>query len=246
MRTKTARTSTKAVAKPAPQRPPPPKNAPLALYDGRVLHFRNALNSNDLEALDDYLNSPAVRQELFDAVLHDSTDTQYGSRKCDAAWLKLQNLPAHRKLRKLVKASNERWHLLPKKNGAGFRCEYEDAQYTEYRGDREAHFKQWHLDAHEGGEDAEDARAITLVVLLTEPGVDFQGGDFEVMRPQWPGGVASSVTWRRGDVIAFPACEVWHRVLPTTQGIRRTLVVWAKDPTALARNAEANFEKGYD
>ena len=141
---------------------------------------------------------------------------------------------------------SDRWHLLPKKNGSGFRCEYEDAQYTEYRGDREAHFKQWHLDAHEGGEDAEDARAITLVVLLTEPGVDFQGGDFEVMRPQWPGGVASAVDWRRGDVIAFPACEVWHRVLPTTRGIRRTLVVWAKDPTALARNAEANFEKGYD
>ena len=108
MRTKTARTSTKAVAKPAPQRQQPPKNAPLSLYDGRVLHFRNALNSNDLAALDDYLNSPAVRQELFDAVLHDSTDTQYGSRKCDAAWLKLQNLPAHRKLRKLVKASNDR------------------------------------------------------------------------------------------------------------------------------------------
>ena len=84
------------------------------------------------------------------------------------------------------------------------------------------------------------------MVLLTEPGVDFEGGDFEVMRPQWPGGVSSAVDWSRGDVIAFPACEVLHSVLPTTRGIRRTLVVWAKDPTALARNAEANFEKGYD
>ena len=142
-----------------------------------------------------------MRQELFDAVLHDSTDTQYGSRKCDAAWLKLQNLPAHRKLRKLVKASNDRWHLLPKKNGAASAASTRMPQYTEYRGDREAHFKQWHLDAHEGGEDAEDARAITSVVLLTEPGVDFPGRRFEVgcgrngraaSRRPWTGGEATS------------------------------------------------------
>lgn len=234
MRTKTG--SKASQAKSAPRRPP--RGAPTALYDGRVLHFRSALNAKDLAALDEYLASPAVRGEMFDAILHDSTDTQYGSRKCDAAWLKFGDLPAQRKLRTLVKAANDRWQLLPSTK-AGFRCEYEDAQYTEYRGDREAHFKQWHLDAHDGGEDAEDSRAITLIILLAEPEVDFEGGDLEIMRPRWPGGQASAVQWKRGDVIAFPACEVWHRVMPTTKGLRRTIVVWAKDPTAHARNREA-------
>ena len=142
---------------------------------------------------------------------------------------------------------------------------------SRYRGDRPAHFKQWHVDADEGGDDAEDARAITVVALLAEPGADFDGGAFEatrgvgdlhflgerrgetggisthcaegpkttqVMTPRWPGGVTSAVAWGRGDLIAFPAKKGWHRAMPTPPGLRRTLVVWAQDPTIVTKESE--------
>jgi len=67
------------------------------------------------------------------------------------------------------------------------------------------------------------------VALLAEPGVDFQGGDFQVM-PAFPHGPATAVQWRKGDIIAFPAKHLWHRVLPTTRGLRKSLVLWAKHP----------------
>ena len=70
-----------------------------------------------------------------------------------------------------------------------------------------------------------------MVALLAEPGADYEGGAFEVMTPRWPDGERRAVAWGRGDLIAFPARKVWHRVMPTTAGLRRTLVVWAKDPT---------------
>ena len=130
-----------------------------------------------------------------------------------------------------AKAAQAEWRLLPSTTSGAFQVEYEDAQYTEYRGDQNAHFKQWHVDADEGGEDAEDARVYTLVALLAEPGAEFAGGDFEVMTPKWPGGKRRAVAWRKGDLIAFPAQKVWHRVMPTTSGLRKTLVIWCKDPT---------------
>ena len=99
------------------------------------------------------------------------------------------------------------------------------------RFDRAGQAARGHVDADEGGDDAEDARVYTLVALLAEPGAEFAGGDFEVMTPKWPGGKRRAVAWRKGDLIAFPAQKVWHRVMPTTAGLRRTLVVWAKDPT---------------
>ena len=51
-------------------------------------------------------------------------------------------------------------------------------------------------------------------------------------------GERRAVAWGRGDLIAFPARKVWHRVMPTTAGLRKTLVVWAKDPTIVTKESE--------
>ena len=221
----------RAAAPEVPAKKARTSKAPVAILDDTVLHFPGALTARDLDLLTNHLTTPEVRGELFDAVLHDSTNTQYGSRRCDAAWLKLASLPGQRKIRAAAAAAQAKWGLLPTTSRGAMRCEYEDVQYTEYRGDRGGHFKQWHVDADEGGDDAEDARVYTLVALLAEPGAEFAGGDFEVMTPKWPGGKRRAVAWRKGDLIAFPAQKVWHRVMPTTSGLRKTLVIWCKDPT---------------
>lgn len=207
------------------------RGEPAPILDDRVLHFPGALTARDLAQMETHFASEEVRGELFDAVLHDSSNTQYSSRRCDAAWLKLADVPGQRKIKAAVKAAQARWRLLPETASGGFRCAYEDAQYTEYRGDRGGHFKQWHVDADEGGGDAEDSRVFTVVALLAEPKAEFDGGAFEVMTPKWPAGKRRAVAWRKGDLIAFPATRVWHRVMPTTAGVRKTLVCWAKDPT---------------
>lgn len=197
---------------------------------GEVLHLPGALSKRDLASLEAYLQSEQVQSTLEEAVLHDSVNAQYKSRRCDSAWVALRAIPAARKLKGIVKKAQNIWELLPRTKQGFLRCNYEDVQYTEYRGESNAHFQQWHLDADNDGQDEEDKRELTIVVLLTEPGVDFEGGDFECMTPTYPSGIHHTVVWRKGDAIAFRSKALWHRVLPTTSGIRKTLVLWAKRP----------------
>mmetsp|Transcript_25770 Transcript_25770/g.102900 ORF Transcript_25770/g.102900 Transcript_25770/m.102900 type:complete len:253 (+) Transcript_25770:459-1217(+) len=184
--------------------------------------------------------------------MHDSAQAQYGSRRCHSAWLPLNAVPAARKLRGAVKAAQDAFEVLPRAKNGAHRCVYEDVQYSEYSGALGGHFQQWHVDADDDGDDEEDGRALTIVALLAEPGVDFRGGDFQcvVSSPSGGGGddnadevddddlagataagsTSKTVAWRKGDAIAFRAKQLWHRVLPTTEGMRKTLVLWAKDP----------------
>jgi len=198
--------------------------------EGHVLHLANCLSPRDLGALDAYLSSSEVQANLQEAVLHDSWAAQYKSRRCDSAWVTLGEMPGARKLKRAVKEAQDVWDVLPRTRRGVIRCNYEDVQYTEYRGDDGAHFQQWHLDADADGTDEEDKRELTVVALLSEPGADFQGGAFECMVPTYPDGVTHALHWHKGDVIVFKAKVLWHRVLPTTAGMRKTLVLWAKPP----------------
>ncbi|KAJ8598844.1 hypothetical protein CTAYLR_008547 [Chrysophaeum taylorii] len=212
---------------PEPKRP---RRDVALMFDGQILHMPSALSARDLASLENYLESDMVQSSLQEAVLHDSAAAQYKSRRCDSAWLHLCHMPAARKLKHAIKRAQDEWEVLPRTKRGVLRCHYEDVQYTEYRGDRLAHFKQWHIDADDDGGDEEDKREITVVALLTEPGTDFEGGDFECMVPAYPDGIHHTLAWHKGDIIAFLAKRLWHRVLPTTAGIRKTLVLWAKPP----------------
>ena len=198
------------------------------ICDGRVLHFASALNAKDLVELETFLSSSEVQKNLGEAVLHDSTEAQYGSRKCSSAWLPLSALAASiiRKLKKAVKEAQAHFEVLPRTRSGALMCKYEDVQYCEYK--TGGHFQEWHVDADDDGIDDEDGRELTIVCLLAEPDIDFQGGTFQVMSPSYPNG--HDLPLRKGDLIAFQAKKLWHRVLPTTHGTRKSLVLWAKHP----------------
>lgn len=92
--------------------------------------------------------------------------------------------------------------------------------------------------------DPEDTRAVTIVVLLAAPGVDFEGGHFEVE----VGGKKSRVGLQAGDAIGFPAKRLYHRVTKITSGLRRSMVFWVsrpgKDPPArFGGEVDAEAEK---
>ena len=100
---------------------------------------------------------------------------------------------------------------------------YEPLQYSEYTAGE--HFAEWHTDADDVPEtdaDACDSRGVAVVVLLSD---DFLGGAFEVKMGR--GRVQSIVPLCAGDAIGFPAKHLDHRVTPTTQGVRQSLVFWA-------------------
>ena len=70
-------------------------------------------------------------------------------------------------------------------------------------------------------------RKLTVVIMLTEPGADFGGGDFNVnmsmeRTPYW-------VPMVKGSVLMFPSF-ILHKVCPVTWGMRKTLTTWVLGP----------------
>ena len=70
-------------------------------------------------------------------------------------------------------------------------------------------------------------RKLSVILLLSEPGVDFEGGNFEInhFSEQFP----NNANMRKGTVLIFPSFML-HRVAPITSGIRQTISVWPIGP----------------
>ena len=73
----------------------------------------------------------------------------------------------------------------------------------------------------------EHLRKITVVLLLNEPGVDFEGGDFQInhFSEQYPW----STNLKKGSVLLFPSFLL-HRVAPILSGNRQSITIWAVGP----------------
>jgi PKHD-type hydroxylase len=68
---------------------------------------------------------------------------------------------------------------------------------------------------------------LTVVLLLNEPELDFQGGAFQLnlSEERFP----ETVPLKKGSVVIFPSFLL-HRVCPVTSGLRKTLVLWCIGP----------------
>jgi PKHD-type hydroxylase len=102
-------------------------------------------------------------------------------------------------------------------------------QYAKYNvGDKH----EFHMDLPLGGKTVdfnlmEHLRKLTVVLLLNEPGVDFEGGNFQInhFSEQFPW----ETNLRKGSVLLFPSFLL-HRVAPITSGNRQSISVWAVGP----------------
>ena len=106
---------------------------------------------------------------------------------------------------------------------------YDTFQYTEYDD-----FEQGRYDFHQDTimgqnlpNDMIETRKLSITMLLNEPGVDFEGGDFQINSGQEKD--AETVELKRGRMIFFPSFAI-HRVAPVTKGRRKSLVVWVLGP----------------
>ena len=106
---------------------------------------------------------------------------------------------------------------------------YESFQYTEYEGDELGKYD-FHQDMINGKnmpENMNETRKLSMSLLLNEPGVDFEGGEFQINSGQESN--AETVDLTRGRMIFFPSYAI-HRVAPVTKGRRKSLVVWVTGP----------------
>lgn len=109
---------------------------------------------------------------------------------------------------------------------------YENIQYSEYKAEEEGKYD-FHMDLFMGEKinitHREKAfnRKLSLVLLLSEPGVDFEGGEFEMNVSKEER--SRKIPFKKGMVILFPSF-ILHRVTPVTKGLRKSLVTWVCGP----------------
>jgi PKHD-type hydroxylase len=97
-------------------------------------------------------------------------------------------------------------------------------QYAVYRAEEAGYFD-WHNDyGRYRGDPGQDPRKVTMSLQLSN-GASYEGCDLEV-RAAHPIDVAPR---ERGALMAFRA-NALHRVTPITQGVRKSLVIWAAGP----------------
>lgn len=107
---------------------------------------------------------------------------------------------------------------------------YENIQYTVYESSDEGMYD-WHMDTILGNNLGDswntETRKLTMILLLSEPSIDFSGGEFEVNigREQNP----EKPMFPKGRILALPSF-VLHRVKPVLSGVRKSLVVWVEGP----------------
>jgi PKHD-type hydroxylase len=106
---------------------------------------------------------------------------------------------------------------------------YDTFQYTEYDESEQGRYD-FHQDMVHGPnmpKNMTETRKLSMTMMINRPGIDFEGGDFQVNTGMEKD--AQSVELKRGRIIAFPSYLV-HRVAPVTKGKRKSLVVWVLGP----------------
>jgi PKHD-type hydroxylase len=106
---------------------------------------------------------------------------------------------------------------------------YSSFQYTEYEGSKNGKYD-FHMDTFFGktsSKDETETRKLSITFLLNEPGIDFEGGDFQICQGSEKN--ITTVETKKNRMIAFPSFLI-HRVTPVTKGIRKSIVIWVVGP----------------
>ena len=105
---------------------------------------------------------------------------------------------------------------------------YDKIQYTIYDSENQGTYD-WHMDTFLGNNvgETEETRKLTVILALTESGIDFVGGD-----PLLNIGTEEKslpLPAYKGAIIAFPSFLI-HKVTPVLRGTRKSLVIWVEGP----------------
>ncbi len=177
-------------------------------------HWKNGFTYGELKDLRSFCDALPRQKALTMGASEGAelTDT----RDCDLSWIPMNDQTKwfHDKLAYYVSNLNETYF--------GFDLTgFEMAQYTVYEGTKTGSHYDWHIDCY--GKSNRPQRKLSLVLQLSHP-QEYEGGEL------WLHGAEKhNVPKEHGLLYAFPSYTL-HRVTPTTQGVRRSIVVWCVGP----------------
>ena len=105
---------------------------------------------------------------------------------------------------------------------------YDAFQYSEYHAEESGKYD-FHMDMFMNNDCYQNklTRKLSLVLLLSEPGVDFEGGEFQMTESSET--KLKTIAMKKGTLVTFPSFMI-HRVTPVTKGIRSSIVIWVEGP----------------
>jgi len=169
--------------------------------------WQNALSIEEIQRIAKYANSLPRLNGL--------TNNEVGlnsSRKSIVRWMyeKPEISWLYDKCIEICKEANKIWGFSISETAT------EAIQYTEYH-DNGGHFD-YHLDLGETG--VQSKRKISLTIQLSASN-EYEGGDFKILRGDTP----ETLPRDQGSALVFPS-YLLHKVMPVTQGTRKSLVFW--------------------
>ena len=178
----------------------------------------NFFTKEDCELITNYCTQLQIRDgTLF------SGENNFSERKAKIAFINKvdnYNLWFYNKMNTLIGYYND--------NNFGFDLTgYDYMQYAEYT---ESCHQNYHMDMNfslDLNYISDTLRKLSVVLMLSEPGVDFTGGEFLLNLSHESR--AENIPLRKGSVVLFPSFII-HKVAPVTSGLRKTIVVWTIGP----------------
>lgn len=191
---------------------------PYALYDG-------AFNGDEIEKLCEQMSKQTLKKGIIARDLDKKTSEVFSeektglSRSSDVCFL----FHTHE-----VDWIFERFnHAIKTLNDRYFNFDlygYDVFQYSEYKAEDLGCYD-FHTDIALGGKPSVEFRKLSLVMLLNEPEVDFEGGEFEIRIGQ----EATKMPLKKGRILIMPSF-IAHRVKIVTKGTRKSIVLWVTGP----------------
>lgn len=214
----------------------------IAEKNDEYIIVKEAIDSAMLERLLQFLKRKRPRAAKMKNEGGDSDDerkARYDDRDSAVSWFSAARECEwfHDRLVRITQdVANVQWPILNTGADGKLTCEFEKCQYAVYG--QGQHFNAWHQDAFEEGHDPEDARQITIVVMLSDRKA-YKGGHFQAKVINSAGRkVQKKLKMGAGDCVVFPAKKLVHRVLPVESGIRKTIVFWSFDRASCIQGRE--------
>lgn len=190
----------------------------MVITHSRV-YFDNVFNDEEIEKIIQYcqkyqVETGTVGDKVLDQNIRKS-NIKFHNRNNDSAWI-------FDRLNWAIERMNDDFYSFDLSG-------YNYFQYSEYESSQQGKYD-FHIDMFMGNSIPADAfatRKLSITFLLNEPGVDFEGGDFQITLGREA--AAENVEMKKGRIIAFPSFVV-HRVTPVTKGVRKSIVVWVEGP----------------
>jgi PKHD-type hydroxylase len=189
---------------------------PAPAVHGPFVVWQGVLAGNELDAIAHY----GDRLPLSPAALSgDKAGYDNAIRRSRVAWLERNNETnrLYQRMEEIVLELN-RQHFHYDLSGLA------PMQYAVYQATEQGHFD-WHTDyGRERGYEQHEPRKLSLSLQLSADS-QYQGGELQ-------GQVEDKIEIAprtRGALIAFPSFLL-HRVTPITEGVRKSLVIWAQGP----------------